>query len=449
MKEKMQPGRMAATLALAFVLIPTPAAHAQMIGGPGPSVGSRGGNRPGERGASAVEFTFFGGVSGNYTDQFLPVALDEQGEVPRQEAFGGQASVGVYGSHYWRRSTLGVEAITGYAKYEEGAGISGAEHLLSLDYSTMLSPRWQIVARTTAGSTNRAFGGMIQPQAVATDYISLPVNEIFNNRIFFLQTMAYAGYRKSARSTIVLGGGGFGTHRNSQVLVDVNGYLANAQYTYRFSRNLNVGAMYNYMHFGYPRAFGSSDLHGGALVIERSVGRNINAYLRGGVYRMETLGSEVFTLNPEVAAILGRTTGSRVLYRIDYLPQIEAGLYYRRRTTGYRVNFRRGASPGNGLYLTSQADSADAGFSYTGIRRASFSASVNYNRMESTFSTLQPMNTLSAGGAVSIVLGRGFNFTADAQLRRITAGESVRGTLGKYVSIGLMYSSSETPLSIW
>src|SRR3712207_7531124 len=44
----------------------------------------------------------------------------------------------------------------------------------------------------------------------------------------------------------------------------------------------------------------------------------------------------LFRPAPEIAAILGRTQGSRVLYRVDYLPQIEGQIVYRRRTTSYR-----------------------------------------------------------------------------------------------------------------
>ncbi|HET8550641.1 MAG TPA: hypothetical protein VFL57_21675 [Bryobacteraceae bacterium] len=441
----------AAPLALActFAAVP-PAAVAQMIGGPGPSVASRGGNRPGERGVSAVEFTFFGGITGTYTDQFLPARLDAQGAVPRLEVFGGEVVGGVYGGRNWRRSSFGIDARSGYTRYSKGfAGLSGGEHLVSLDYSTVLSPRWQIVARTTGGSSTRAFGGFIAPSYAATDYISLPFTEVFSNRIFFLQSMAYAGYRKSSRTTITLGGGAFGTRRDSRALVNVNGYLGNARYSYRLSRNFSLGAMYDFMHFDFPRAFGGSDIHGAALVLERSVGRNISSVLKAGVYRAETLGSEAFTLNPEIAAILGRTRGTRVLYRVDYLPQIEGQLIYRRKTTSYRAGVRRGASPGNGLYLTSQTDSADAGVSYMGIRRISFSGSVAYNRMESMFSTLSAFNSVTAGGGLSIALGHGFNLTGSAEARRISAGETLRGSVGKYVSIGLMYSSSETPLSIW
>jgi hypothetical protein len=150
-----------------------------------------------------------------------------------------------------------------------------------------------------------------------------------------------------------------------------------------------------------------------------------------------------------VAAILGRTSGSRVLYRIDYLPQIEGQLVYRRRTTSYRAGFRRGASPGNGLYLTSQMDSADAGVSYSGLRRLSFSGSVSYNRLESLFSTLQVFNTVAAGGGVSLALGNGLNLTAAGDVRRITAGEALRGAVGNAFSFGILYSSSAKPLSIW
>jgi hypothetical protein len=450
MKEKMKIFQMAARLALACTLASVaPLALPQMIGGPGASAGSRGGNRPGERGTNASEFTFFGGITGTYMNQFLPVTVNEQGAVPQLKVFGGEVVGGIYGSHNWRRSSLGIDARSGYTKYSKNMAGSGGEHLLSLDYNTQLTARWQIVTRATGGMSTRAFGGFIAPAYATTDYISLPVAEVFSNRIYFVQSVAYAGYRKSARSTITFGGGGFGTRRASRALVNVNGYLASAQYSYRVSRNLSVGAMYDFMHFDFPRAFGASDMHGGSLFVQRSVGRNTYAQVRAGVYRVETLGSEVFTLNPEIAAILGRTQGTRVLYRIDYLPQLEAQLVYRRRNTSYRAGYRRGATPGNGLYLTSQTDSADAGASYTGIRRFSFSGIVSYNRMESLFSTLETFKTVAAGGGLSIALGRGFNFTGSADFRRVTAGQALRGANGAFASVGILYSSSEKPLSIW
>jgi hypothetical protein len=69
--------------------------------------------------------------------------------------------------------------------------------------------------------------------------------------------------------------------------------------------------------------------------------------------------------------------------------------------------------------------------------------------MNSLYSTVEPFNNIGFGGGMSIAFGNGLNLTSNFDMRRLTAGEGVRGAWGKFVSVGLAYSSSTLPLSIW
>ena len=449
MKKKYRIYVSAATLLAVVIPSLSDVALAQMVGGPGPSVLSRGGNRSGQRGEGLINFTFFGGLSGTYDSGVFTTVDAADGEVTPQALYGGQALVGAYGSHGWRRSVLGLDYRGDFRRYPNRDVYNGSDQALSLEYGTLLTRRWEFIARTNAGTMSRTFGGFAAPQFLATDYVSLPLYEVYYNRIYYGQAMAYAGYRKSARTLYTLGGGGYTTRRTASGLVGTNGALAVGSVEHRLSRDHVIGAAYNYMHFSFPRAFGTSDTHGANLIYRRLLGRYSEFTLQAGMYRLESLGSESFTLSPEVAAILGRPTGVRAFYKINYFPQWQGDLSFRKKQMSYSLGYRRGITPGNGLYLTSQGDTASGGVSYTGIRRTSMGVNAGYTRFKSIWMTTQDYNMAHAGGGFSYLLPAGFNIVFQADFRRTNAGTEVRDVNGKSVTLGLTWSSADRPLSLW
>ena len=57
-------------------------------------------------------------INGIYDSGITPVSLNEKGEIPKQGGlFGVEANVGAYGSHEWKRKTLGLEYNGGYRHY--------------------------------------------------------------------------------------------------------------------------------------------------------------------------------------------------------------------------------------------------------------------------------------------------------------------------------------------
>jgi hypothetical protein len=423
---------------------------AQMVGGPGPSIMSRGGNAAGSRGSEMVDFTFYAGVNAAYESGiYLPV-INGQGVAEVQDFYNVGVNVGVYGSHQWRRSSLGVDYRGDYLHYPGRTYMNGSNHALGLEYRKQLSRRWQIAGREAAGTTSRAVGGFASPAYVAVDYISVPTTEIFNNRIYYTQTTAYAAYQPSARTMYTMSGGFFQTRRQSSALINSNGVYASGEAQRRVSRNTSVGGFYNYMKFTYPRIFGSTDIHGVSALMERTLGKSSAFHLSAGVYRVELLGTETFTLRPEIAAILGRPTGVRVFHGVKYLSQLSAAITYRRRQLSYNAGYTRGASPGNGVYLTSQQDTASAGVSYSGLRRASVGVNASYIRLSSLLPTsTSAYRSYGAGGGGSYNIGHGLNWTVQLDWRNLSAGQTILNRTGYVLTTGLSFASSPIPLSLW
>lgn len=429
-------------------------ASAQIVGGPGPSTMSRGGNASGMRGSELVDFTFYGGVTGFYDTGILQPNVDSNGNPSGSDQAGYGLNFGAYGSHAWRRSSVGVDyrgdvrrSITN--NNANNVGLNGTDQALGVEFRRILTRKWEIVGREAAGTTNRPFGGFSAPSYISTDTISVPLTEVYNNRVYYTQTSAYASYSLSSRTLFSMGGGDFRMHRSSQGLVSANGTYAVGTMQRRLSRKMSVSGGYQFMRYTYPRAFGDSNIHSVNVGVERNLGRYSALQVSIGVYRLETLGSQTYTLNPEVAAILGRPTGVAVLYRVNYLTSVNATYAYRKRNWGYTGGYTRGASPGNGVYLTSQNEAFSVGASYSGLQKISFGANASYTRMVSVFQTAEPFHYSQVGGGFAYNLGHHMNFVAQADFRDMTAGLTVANRKGFSAVAGFSFSSSSLPLSLW
>lgn len=428
--------------ALAIILAPS-GTLAQL----GPSILSRGGERPGQRGGQPVNFNFFAGASGTAESGITPTGTDANGALITHNLYGIQGELGAYGTHQFKRSSVGLDYRGDYRHNSHGT-LDGSQQALSLEYLYEPTRRFSITAMETAGISSRAFGGLIGSTLPTDALFGIPTNQVFDNRTYYLQSSLSAGYRKSARTSFTVSGDYFTVGRQSKALVGANGERVGAEYRYQFDRNSSIGVGYNFIHMGFPRIFGASDIHSVQVRYSRQLARRIMLEVDGGVYRVESLATSVVTLSPEVAAILGVGSSIAAVYKVNKLPQFSATLSYARQRQAYHVGYTQGVTPGNGLYLTSQQRSANGGYSYSGIRKMSIGLNAGFTQYNSLLvQQLSRYNSGQAGLGLSYVLGHHLNFVAQADVRTFsTAGGKRTGYDG---SIGLRYSPAEVPLPIW
>ncbi|HUS08260.1 MAG TPA: hypothetical protein VMZ52_18290 [Bryobacteraceae bacterium] len=413
----------------------------------GPSILSRGGDRPGQRGGQPANFNFFAGLSGSAESGIFPTGVDPAGNLLTVDLFGIQGEIGGYGTRQFRRSSIGLDYRGDYRHYNRKTFYNGSDHALALEYTSQFSRRFSVTATTTAGTSSRAFGGLIGSTLPSSDLFGFPTNQIFDNRTYYLQSGVMSIYRKSARASFIFGGDYFVVRRQSKALVGVNGRRATGGYDYQFGRKSSVGLNYSFIHFGFPRVFGTSDIHSLQVRYNRQLARNIKFSAGVGAYRVESLGTVVVQLSPEVASILGISNNISAIHRVDVSPQFDVSLGYARKRQTFHVGYLQGSTPGNGLYLTSQQKSANAGYAYSGIRKLSFGINAGYSRYESQFRDLQNYNSGQAGVGLSYALGHHLNFVSQGDVRSFVTQGGKR--TGYSVSIGLRYSPAEVPLPIW
>jgi hypothetical protein len=410
---------------------------------------SRGGNRPGQRGRAPVDVVVYGALRGFGETGLTPVRLEADGTLSQEDAYGGQVELGAYGTHSWRRTTLGLDYRGDYRRSTTRRSYDGTNQALSLDLQYQASRRTMIFLRQTGGTSNRAFGGFAAPAFSDLLSLGLANNEVFDTRVYFSQSSAGVEYRRTARSSFIAIGDGFFVKRPSNALVSLTGYRALGAWQYRLNRRDSIGLNYMYMKFDYPRVFGGSDIHGLALTLQKRFTRNFDINLTGGAFRLESFGTQRVQLSPEVAALLGRTTGVEAFNRKSVIPQIQAIASYALERSRLTLSYISGASPGNGVYLTSQQDSVSAGYSFTGIRKLSLGASTGYIRTQSKSIDIGDLTSYRAGGGLSYALTRLLNFSSQFDWRTYSASGGLQGREGYSLLVGLTVSPARIPLSIW
>jgi hypothetical protein len=421
---------------------------AQIGGYGGPSILSRGGARPGQAGGQPVSFNFYAGISGSYNTGSVPLALNSDGGIQDVDLYGGTVNAGLTGSHAWRNAALGVDYRGNFRKYSRHTYADGTEQAIDLQYTIQATRRLIVHFSEIGGISNFANGGFIAPTvALDPNLIAIPTNSIFDNRLYYFQSSAGVSYRQSARMSFNFTGDGFTVHRASKLLVGVNGWRAGAQVLYQLTRRDQIGASYNFTHFAYPRAFGASDLHGATIQYARRLRPGLQLSLGVGAFRVESLGSQEVTLSPEVAAILGQTTGLQAVYRVNYIPQFQAALNYAHGRSTFSAAAGAGATPGNGVYLTSRSENAGLGYSYSGIRKVSLSFNAGVSQYSSVFQTLSIYRSYYGGAAASYTLTRHLSATLQSDVRNFTINNKSR--IGTTVTIGLAWSPTEIPIPSW
>ena len=125
--------RFSAILVFASIILLVPT-HLYSQGYGGPSLLSRGGNRPGQRGRAPVDFNFYGAVRGTYDTGLLAAQVDEAGNLMPVDSYGTQLEFGAYGAKAWKRTSVGLDYRGDYRKYNQARRFDGTNQSLSLDF---------------------------------------------------------------------------------------------------------------------------------------------------------------------------------------------------------------------------------------------------------------------------------------------------------------------------
>jgi len=417
----------------------------------GPSILSRDKGLIGERGGKLLDFRYYFDVTGIYDSGLVPFTTNAQGNLINVGgAYGVETGFGVIGSRRWKRDKLSIEYKGAYRQYSVSDVPQGLDQFLNLAYSRQLTRRLILDLKDTAGTVSLANGAFSYLPLSNTDLFAIPANELFDIRTNFVQSRVDLTWQQTARLSFGIGREGFVVRRSSLALAGLDGYDARANVAYRLSSRQTVSGDYNYTYYDFQRAFGDSKLQSVSLGYSVGLSRKWDFSLRGGGIRIDSLGITQVAIDPAIAAIVGQNFAD-VTYkkRVVYAPLGEARMMRRFDRSSLTLDYSMGASPGNGVYLTSRQTAGTVGYSYTGVRRWTFALNSGYSELSSVGQTLGKYTNLQGGAGVTYKVGRETHIQFRYDYRHYTTQNNIYQMDSNRVSLGLAFSPGETPLAIW
>jgi hypothetical protein len=266
-----------------------------------------------------------------------------------------------------------------------------------------------------------------------------------------LTTQASATFQKSVRLSYNVSSSVFAVRRDAAPLAGVTGKNAGGDVQYRLSRSNTIGVNYEYRHYGFTRTTsGGSDLHLATGSFSTRPTRHVEFSASGGLMRIESTFLQSTRVDPLIAALLGITQQVQVVHTIAYRPTLSARLSKATREGLLYVSGGTGATPGNGIFLTSYMNRVIGGFSYIGARHWTIDTQAGRAWGRAT-GTLQG-NYGGTTGTVSVArtLFRWVHLTSQFSMRQYQSSDYSLYNRRIYTAmIGLGFSPGELPLRIW
>jgi hypothetical protein len=424
-------------------------------GGPaqsaGPAILTRG-EAPAAMAIPQVSFRPFVEFGGVYDTGLTGVALNSQGQLGSSASLGMSLSGGVSGVHTWKHTKVGLDYHGSVSHYTKTTYYDGVEQSLMLGVTHQFTRHATLALRESAGQFSRNYGLPGLSQTVPFDPSSsyIPTSDFYDNRTIYVSSQADLTLQKSARLSFNLGGDAFLTRRRSSALYGVTGGGARSDVQYRLSSRSTIGAGYTYEHYAYHGVFSATDLHGFVSTYGIRLTKSLEFSGYGGFMRAETKFVQNVAIDPAIAALIGTSVGSVIVHRIDLVPNVAGRLS---ETFSRGVVFLSGGhtvTPGNGLFLTSEATSANAGYTYTGQRRWSFTAQADYDHAKSVGNVLGYYGDVSGTLSASRQIVRSLHGVLSFSARKYQSPDfSLYNRLIYSVRLGLGFTPGNIPLRLW
>lgn len=413
----------------------------------GPNVMGRGPLRIGLSGADSIPIRFSVNVGGTYDTLLSAFGADADGNlVPGAGSYGVIAGFDVSGQKRFRRAVLGVSYSGNYNYFPTIQGFNGFNQALNLGYSRRLSRRLEMSWINTGSMTNRLLGNPLNQQSLGADLIAAPVNELFDNKIYFVQSQMLFSVRLTSRWQIVAGGNGGVIRRDASSLAGVNLYGGNAGLMYRWDRNTTIGIDYAYSHFNFGRSFGESNIHAGSLTFARKLGRDWQVNASVSRQHVQTIGVRRVNLDPVIAALLGTDLGSEAFESSRWITGFGLGVERRYRRSAFNARADRSVVPGNGLLLTSVVNIQTVGITYNATRDWSLNAGATRTSMDQVAdSALGAFSMWQVQAGLSRRLNADFSLFGSSEYRSFSLGNSTLDRAGTRLTVGLTYSPASLP----
>jgi hypothetical protein len=423
----------------------------------GPAILSRG-EAPAALTVPTVDFAFSIAFTGNYTDGLVGITTNNQEQLVRSPTYGGGVTIGLSGAHSWKHTHLGVAYSGAFSDYVNNP-ILGISQGLSIGLSHQVSRHIIFHASESAG-----WFTYFPPATVSLNssvpfdpsQSNIPTTDFYDNRTIYSTTQAGLTYQATTRLSFSFGGGYFTNLRASSALYSAKGESANGDVQYRVSRRVTVGADYGFSHYGFSHHIGGSYIHSASLSLSARFSRSSEFSAFAGAARVHSSFEEVVAISPAILAILcppnlvatcPLTSSIAINNNTLWAPSFGVRISRSFQRGALYANAGESITPGNGLFLTSRAETAAVGYGYSGLRKWSMNANISYVRALSLGNIQGAYGQVSGSLSASHLLFSHVSFVAS-----FSASQYQSSSFADYnrliysASAGLGFSSKNIPV---
>jgi hypothetical protein len=410
------------------------------------------GEAPAAMAAPQISFQPFVEIGGTYDTGLAGPVANSQAQLGTLASYGIDVSGGVSGARSWKRTRIGLSYNVSLVRYAKSTSYDSLNQSLLLGLTHQFARHISLALRESAGQFSRSYGMAGLSQAVTFDPSAgyTPTSDFYDNRTIYVSTQADLTIQKSTRLSFNLGADGFLNRRKSSALYGVTGAGARGDVQYRLGRRSTIGVAYNYAKYAYRGVFSGTDDHTLVVTYGIRLSRRMEFSAYAGGVREETKFVQAISIDPVIAALLGLTGGSVIFHRVDYLPSYNARLSYTMRRGVATISGSHAVTPGNGLFLTSTATEFNASYSYTGLRRWSFSAYADRSRARSIGNVLGAYGNTSGTVSMSRQIRHGVHLVGNFSIRQYSSPDFQNYNRLIYTArIGLGFTPGDIPLRTW
>ena len=414
----------------------------------GPAILSRGEVPGTPAGAAGLAFRPYIGLNGIYDTGLLAVGVSPTGQISTRDLYGVELNLGAYAYHTWKKTTLGLDYRGDFRHYTYSLWDS-TNHLLALVLTHRPTKRTTFTLREQGGIYRLNYFLNAPLGALDPNYLVLPQNDIYDNRVIFASTSADLTYQLTRRLSFNMGGDGNLVRRQSSALYGVTGAIARGDLQYRVSRHTTIGADYRFTYFAYTRGFGHMYMHSVGLNYSTAFTRHLQLSARIGGARVESLSLTLVTLDPAIAALLGQSVGIQAAYRVTYVPDTQIRLTDTFRRSQFALSYANNVTPGNGVYLTSRNSTANMSYGYSGVRYWNFGVNATYSTMTPIVQSIGSYSAYGGGIGITRELVKDLHAVLRVDARRYDIANSRFKNTEYRTSLGLTFSPGDVPLKLW
>lgn len=391
-------------------------------------------------------------------DSRVPLSIDSNGVQNYGGGLGWEAGGGITATHSFRGGDVTVDYRGSYRDYQSSTSGSGQQQTISFGYHKALNRHWTFGASMVGGLL--AFG---QSFYSGSSVLSTTPGNPYSTQSRFANAGLSLTYAQTRRLSYVFQGSFmYNGYEHAQTAssnplaspVSTRGVTGSASVLYRITPRTTLGGTYSRSYYGYSAKSGTSNIDSAYATLNHQFSDHWVVDVSAGINRSVSSGN---AWTPVLVAPANAQCRQQICYlaynRTVNSPSYQVGVTRNFHRSSLSFSGGQSVLAGNGLYLTSRNQFANAVFSYT-ARRSNFSLGGNYSRLSSvSISALSQTYSYygtSAGYGVNLFRYLSGNLRWDLlHYDNLFSGVNTSGITEQRVSFGLSLSSKSVPLTVF